>query len=192
MQLLFDAGKWNLYPVVPWFGFALLGSAISSFWFAPSTTRRRRIALTAAIGAGFVAGFLAVRLAAGYGNILPYGKAFGVAFFFVQKYPPSLAHNLLFSGLVALAAVFFMATGERLRRLFHPLEIYGRTPFFFYVIHIPLLALVTKRTGLLPYRAGGVGEALLAWIVLLVVMYPLCRWFGGVKSRSTNALIRMM
>jgi hypothetical protein len=85
-----------------------------------------------------------------------------------------------------------MGIGGRLRWLFHPLEVYGRTPFFFYIIHIPLLALVTRRIPLFPYRMGGVGTALMAWVGLLIVMYPLCRWFGAVKARSKNALIKMM
>jgi peptidoglycan/LPS O-acetylase OafA/YrhL len=93
---------------------------------------------------------------------------------------------------VLLVAVLFMVVGNPLRILLHPLEVYGRTPFFFYVIHIPLLALVTKRTGLLPWKEGDVGTALLAWVALLIIMYPLCLWFGRLKSRTRNELIRMM
>ncbi len=192
MQLLVDSGKWNLYPVLPWFALATVGSVAGEMWFKRWTTDgvRMRNTLLAAVGA-FVL-FLIVRAAAGYGNILPFESVGSVAFFFVQKYPPSLAHNFLFVALILALAVLFMAVGSRLRWLFHPLEVYGHTPFFFYMIHIPALALVTKRTGLLPYREGEVGAALLVWVILLIVMYPLCRWFAGVKARSSNALIRMM
>jgi uncharacterized membrane protein len=192
MQLFIDSGKWNLYPVLPWFALAVMGSVAAVGWFRSWTDDRVRLRNTFLAGLGGVALFFIVRIGAGYGNIVPYDRIGSVAFFFVQKYPPSLAHNFLFFGLIMLCASLFMLIGGKLRRIFHPLEVYGHTPFFFYVIHIPLLALLTKRTGLLPYREGGVGMALLAWVALLIVMYPLCRWFAAVKARSRNPLIRMM
>jgi peptidoglycan/LPS O-acetylase OafA/YrhL len=157
-------------------------------WNEPGQ-RLRGTLLSALVG--FVL-FLAVRIPAGYGNILPFDTVGSVSFFFIQKYPPSLAHNFLFPALIMALAGLFMVVGPRLGRLFHPIETYGRTPFFFYMVHIPLLALLTRRTGLLPWKEGEVGTALLAWVGLLIVMYPLCRWFGGVKARTRNPLIRMM
>jgi uncharacterized membrane protein len=196
MQLWVDSGKWNLYPVLPWFALAVMGSVVAIGWFHYWKSDRARLTGTLLSGLAGVALFFLVRGLSGgspgYGNILPFEQIGSVSFFFIQKYPPSLAHNFLFFGLTMLLAALFMVIGGKLRWLFHPFEVYGRTPFFFYVIHIPLLAILTKRTGLLPYREGEVGMALLAWVALLIVMYPLCRWFGAVKARSSNALIRMM
>ncbi len=192
MQLLVDAGSWNLYPVLPWFALATFGSVAGEAWFRhwrDDAARLRNTLLFALVGFAF---FLVVRIPAGYGNIMPFDRVGSVSFFFVQKYPPSLAHNVLFPGIVLLVAAIFMIIGARLRWLFHPLEVYGRTPFFFYVIHIPLLAVVTRRLELLPWKEGGVLESVLAWLGLLVVMYPLCRWFGAIKARTRNPLIRMM
>lgn len=192
MQLFIDAGEWNLYPVLPWFALAVFGSVAGEAWFRRWQDDRQRLRKTLAVALICFALFLLVRIPAGYGNIVPFDRIGSVSFFFVQKYPPSLAHNFLFPGLVMLMAVVFMVIGTPLRGLFHPLEVYGRTPFFFYVIHIPLLAVVTRRANLLPWKEGEVGRALIAWVVLLVVMYPLCRWFGHLKSRTKNPLIRMM
>ena len=192
MQLLVDAGEWNLYPVVPWFALAVFGSLAGEAWIRRWQDDRRRLRNTLIVAAICFALFLVVRVPGGYGNILPFDQVGSVSFFFVQKYPPSLGHNFLFPGLIMLLAAVFMVIGLPLRRWFHPLEVYGRTPFFFYVIHIPLLAVVTKRTNLLPWKEGEVGTALVAWVILLIVMYPLCRWFGHVKSRTRNPLIRMM
>jgi uncharacterized membrane protein len=192
MQLFVDSGSWNLYPVLPWFAMAVLGSVAGEAWFVhwkDDRTRLRNTMIAALIGFG---GFLVVRGAGGYGNIFPYDQWGSISFFFIQKYPPSLAHSFLFPGLIMLLAGIFMIIGGRLRPLFHPLEIYGRTPFFFYVIHIPLMAILTRRLGWLPHKEGEVGAALLAWVGLLIVMYPLCRWFGGIKARSKSPLIRMM
>jgi uncharacterized membrane protein len=192
MQLWIDSGSWNLYPVLPWFALATFGSVAGEAWFRIWSREqdRRRLTFFAALGA--LALFFFVRIPEGYGNILPFDRIGSISFWFIQKYPPSLAHNFLFPGLVLLCAALLMIVGTRLRSLLHPLEVYGRTPFFFYVIHIPLLALVTRRTGLLPWKEGDVGTALLAWVGLLIVMYPICRWFAGVKAKTRNPLIRMM
>jgi uncharacterized membrane protein len=192
MQLFVDSTEWNLYPILPWFGLSLMGTVAADLWFRSGLDDDRRLERTLYAGLAGIALFFVVRALNGYGNLLPYDRVGSISFFMEQKYPPSLAHNFFFFGTTMLLAALFMGVGGRLRRLFHPLEVYGRTPFFFYVIHIPLLAALTKRTGLLPYREGGVGAALAAWVALLIVMYPLCWWFGRVKARSRNALIKMM
>ena len=69
------------------------------------------------LGQGFAL-FLVVRIPAGYGNILPFDAVGSVSFFFIQKYPPSLAHNFLFPGLILTIAALFMVIGTRLRPLF--------------------------------------------------------------------------
>ncbi|MCK4303659.1 MAG: DUF1624 domain-containing protein [Candidatus Eisenbacteria sp.] len=192
MQLFVDSGKWNLYPVLPWFALATFGSVAGEMWFRHCASERIRIRNTLLAALAAIALFMLVRVPAGYGNIMPWDRIGSISFFFIQKYPPSLAHNFLLPGLVLLCSALFMVIGPPLKWLFHPFEVYGRTPFFFYVVHIPMLALLTKRTGLLPWKQGDVGTALLAWVGILIVMYPLCRWFAGVKARSKSGLIRMM
>lgn len=192
MQLFVDSGKWNLYPVLPWWALSILGSVAGEAWFVHWKDEGRRLRNTLIAGIVGLAGFAIVRIIDGYGNIFPYEQVGSIAFFFIQKYPPSLAHNFLFPGLIMLCAALFMVAGTGLRVLLHPLEVYGRTPFFFYVMHIPLMAILTRRLSVLPHQEGGVGTALIAWVGLLIVMYPLCRWFGAVKARTTNPLIRMM
>jgi len=191
MQLFIDSGSWNLYPVLPWFALAIFGSVAGEMWFRFWRDPQARLRNTFYAGLAFLALFFVVRIPEGYGNIFPFDRVGTVSFWFVQKYPPSLAHNFLFPAATCFLACLFMVAG-RLRWLFHPLEVYGRTPFFFYVIHIPLLAIITRRLELFPWKEGEVTTALLAWLGLLVVMYPLCRGYGWVKARSTNPLIRMM
>ncbi len=192
MQLLVDAGKWNLYPVLPWFALAAIGSVAGEMWFKHWTTEKTRIRNSLVIAIAFLALFCFTRAQGGYGNISPFEHFGSISFFFVQKYPTSLPHNFLFPGLIFLLSTLFMVIGSRVRPLLHPLEVYGHTPFFFYMVHIPLLAILTRRLGVLPYREGEVGAALIGWVGLLIVMYPLCRWFAGVKARSNNRLIKMM
>lgn len=192
MQLFIDSGGWNLYPVLPWFALAIFGSVAGEMWFKHWPDQKQRIRNTFIVAGVFFALFFVFRANGGYGNISPFDKVGSISFWFVQKYPPSLPHNFLFPGLIMFFSAIFMVIGDRLRFLFHPFETYGHTPFFFYVVHIPMLAILTKRTGLLPYKSGEVGTALIAWVCLLIVMYPICRWFAGVKAKSSNRFIKMM
>jgi len=42
------------------------------------------------------------------------------------------------------------------------------------------------------YREGAVIASLIGWVSLLVVMWPLARWFGWVKERNKNIIIQMI
>ncbi|MGE0595056.1 MAG: DUF1624 domain-containing protein [Hyphomonadaceae bacterium] len=123
-----------------------------------------------------------------------------MTFFNVQKYPPSLQFVLVTLGIV-------FSLWPLLARLRGPaakvLNTFGAVPFFFYILHIYLvhvLAIAANAAagnsveGYLNYMRNvftawqlfeGVGFSLpwvyLAWIVVLVLLYPLCAWFAAVK-----------
>lgn len=191
MQLLVTSGEFNKYPLLPWFALACLGSVMAEFWFVRWRDPLRRANLTLLIGLLLLFAGIALRLGRGFGNIFPYDTPLSWSFFLEQKYPPSLAHQLWFAGAV-LAMVGIFARIELYTRLLQPLGIVGRVPLFFYAVHIPLLAIVTRRLPLLPYRQGAVAESLVGWLGLLVVMMPLAYWFGGVKRRSRNPIIKLI
>jgi len=131
-----------------------------------------------------------VRLGEGFGNIFAWDSFFSYSFFLVQKYPPSLAHQLWFSGTVIFLVGVFSFIDQR-SPILRPLANVGRVPLFFYAVHIPLLAIFARRFGFF-YHEGAVLASLLGWVVLLAVMYPLAIWFGGVKRRSKAWIIRMI
>jgi hypothetical protein len=78
---------------------------------------------------------------------------------------------------------------------------FGRVPFVFYVAHFYLLHLLSLALGswqgipvgqLLtfpPFYPGGYGLPLAGvygvWLLVVVLLYPLCRWMAAVKARST-------
>ncbi|MBU1072911.1 hypothetical protein KKG45_06670 [bacterium] len=126
----------------------------------------------------------------GYGNIFPHGEFLSWAFLLVQKYPPSLAHQLWFAGAVIFMVGLFCRMGMY-TKLLRPFAIVGRVPMFFYAVHIPLLAIFTRRFGVY-YREGEVLASFVGLVGLLAVMMPLAIWFGGVKRRSRNWFIRMI
>ena len=142
------------------------------------------------VGLALVAAAWVVRFGHGFGNIFAWDGFFSYSFFLVQKYPPSLAHQLWFCGAVIFMVGLFDFIAQR-SGILGPLDKVGQVPLFFYMVHIPLLAIFTRRLGFY-YQQGGVTESLIGWVALLVVMAPLVLWFGRVKKKNRSWLIRMI
>jgi uncharacterized membrane protein len=128
-----------------------------------------------------------------------------MVFLDVQKYPPSLQFTLVTLGLI-------FAIWPLLTRLSGPLRsvlnTFGAVPFFFYVLHIYLVhalaiaanAAVGNRIDgyfgyminvfTAPEKLAGVGFTLpwvyLAWIIVLALLYPVCRYWQGLKARRRD------
>ncbi len=79
------------------------------------------------------------------------------------------------------------------------LHVFGRVPLFFYVLHLPLITQTADSTiratrGVWPSAANfgslrwgyELPVVYALWLVLLVVLYPACRWFAGVKARRRD------
>jgi len=101
---------------------------------------------------------------------------------------------------------------ERARgRLAHGLDVFGRVPFFFYLLHIPLihalaLAVSALRAGQVnpwlfenhpmgnppapPGYAWGFGTLYAVWLLAIVLLFFPCRWFAAWKSRSASPWLR--
>ncbi len=190
-----------LYPIVPWVGVMALGYALGSI-FAMDPARRRRIQL--ALGFGFIAAFVALRLLNGYGNPKPWSVQSSASYTFfsfmdVHKYPPSLLYVLATLGPgMLLLALFDSARGAWARVL----EIFGRVPLFAYVLHIFVLHLAAGLVGLAtgfgtviitsfalqypPDWGFGLVVVYLAWIGVMLVLYPMCRWFADLRKRRRD------
>jgi len=190
MQLFIDSGSFTKYPLVPWFALATVGSVMAHFWFEAWTDPRRRARNTMLTGLVLIGVAWVLRFGQGFGNIFAWDTFFSYSFFLVQKYPPSLVHQFWFSGAVIFMVGLFDFIDFR-SPVLRPLAKVGRVPLFFYIVHIPILAIFARRFGFF-YHEGGVKESLIGWVVLLAVMAPLVIWFGGVKKKSRAWLIRMI
>lgn len=128
-----------------------------------------------------------------------------MVFLDVQKYPPSLQFVLVTLGLIFTIWPLL----SRLRGIpGSVLTTFGAVPFFFYVLHIYLVHLLAIAanaavgrdvSGFFNYLVNGftgspsiqgLGFSLplvyVAWIVVLLLLYPLCRWWQGVKARRRD------
>jgi uncharacterized membrane protein len=191
-----------LYPLVPWIGVMAAGYALGPVFQLERATRQR---ILVALGAVTIAGFLALRVTNLYGDPAPWtaqANWFATVLSFVncEKYPPSLLYlaMTLGPGLLLLAA-FETARG----RFAEMVITYGRVPFLYYVAHIFLIhalavAMAWMVLGDASWLFGGVpggrpanyGLGLpgvyLVWLVVVVALYPLCRWFARIKQRRSE------
>ena len=196
------------YPLIPWIGVTAAGYGLGQI-YRWDAARRRRLLLR--LGLMLTAGFFLVRGVNVYGDPAPWKTMstplFTVlSFFNVTKYPPSLSFLLMTLGP---ALLFLRAVDRRVPRLLRPALIIGKVPFFYYMLHFALIHLLAVLTcwvawgsphwmfespdlGHYPFTPPpGWGWSLpvvyLVWALVVFLMYPLCRWFAGVKARRTEA-----
>ena len=191
------------YAVIPWVAVMSLGYYFGSFYEKGYDPLKRK-KLFNFIGITAIIFFVILRGINIYGNLLPwkdYNNLTQTTFSFLNlsKYPPSLSFLLVTLG----GAFLFLANSEKIQsKVVNFFCVFGRVPFFFYIIHIYLihfLALLTAEfTGFgwqkmilpaLPFRVEvlkGFGFNLiivyLIWIFIIVLLYPLCKKFDSYKQ----------
>jgi uncharacterized membrane protein len=127
-----------------------------------------------------------------YGNMLlyRYGNS-PLQWLHVSKYPPSLTFSALELGLMFLImALLFAWYRNRNASVANPLHVFGRTPLFFYIIHVHLLAATAWLLNL--HLAFGLIGTYLATLIVLLVLYPLCRWYDRIKQARPKSLLQFL
>jgi uncharacterized membrane protein len=169
---------WVNYPVLPWLELVTLGM-VFGHWLVenPRTAFRRAIEF----GAGFLLAFLVLRTLNQTGNIRPRAGNTWIDFLNMVKYPPSMTFILLTTGVNLVIMGLFARAGEKLQRVFQPLVVLGRVPLFFYLTHIFLYA--GLGLGLTP-DGTSIPRIYPYWVLGLLILYPLCLWYGQLKQRQ--------
>lgn len=182
------------YPVLAWIGVIVLGYALGP-WFdrvrAEGTTVRR----LAALGAGLLAAFTALRWLDIYGDAPRFVADDAVttvmSFLSLTKYPPSLLFLLSTLGAGAVLLALFEAT-ER-RWLTRAIAIFGAAPMFFYLLHLYVLkaAYLVALSLFGPNRGDyfgvdGLGALWLWSLALVLPLYFPTRWFARWKRRRRD------
>ncbi len=179
-----------LYPLIPWIGVMAAGYALGTAMRRKPESRQR---LLFALGGAITLGFVLLRASNLYGDPAPWavqesGFATVLSFLNCEKYPPSLLYLMMTLGpALILLAAFEHARGA----LAGVLSVFGQVPFFFYVVHIYLVHALALLAGFA--MSGAVGgmaplgfglpATYVVWILVLVLLYPVCRWFAGLKQR---------
>jgi uncharacterized membrane protein len=195
------------YALIPWVGVTAAGYGLGQIYRWPS---ERRKAFLLPLGLGLTAAFVILRGINIYGNPFPWStqrsQAFTVlSFLNTTKYPPSLLYLLMTLGP---ALLFLWAVDGRTPRWLRPALTIGKVPMFYYLLHIPLIHLLALAVCYMRYgqvhwmfespglaefpitKPPGWGYSLpivyLIWIFVVLTLYPLCRWFAGLKQRRSD------
>lgn len=207
-----------LYSIVPWIGVMAAGYAFGKILILEPARRNR---LCQAIGLSAVALFLLLRGLNLYGDPRPWhaltqGRNGAppmpgwLSFLNTTKYPASLSFLLMTLGpIIATIPLLGGARGRAAQQI----SIFGRVPFFYYVLHIPLIhalaLLVSKiRFGFIspwlfanhpmgnpPPPEGYIWSLpllYLIWGISIVLLYFPCRWFAGVKATRSESWLKYL
>lgn len=192
-----------IYAILPWAAIMLLGYAMGYLFKNdyPAERRRKIFLLT---GIGLVLLFVVLRLINQYGDPSPWATQKNavytmLSFLNVTKYPVSLQYSCMTLGplLIVLAA-----TKGKQNEFTRFLCVFGKVPFFYYVLHFFLIHAVTAiiffatghtwaETGdpasFVFFRPASFGVSLevvyLIWVLVIVILYFPCRWFCRYKAR---------
>jgi hypothetical protein len=121
------------------------------------------------------------------------------------KYPPSLLFLLMTLGP---PLIFLWMVDAHTPRLLRPALMIGKVPMFYYLLHFFLIHLFAviicyARYGHIHWmfqspdianfpitQPPGWGLTLplvyLLWVIVVLIMYPLCRWYAALKQRRNN------
>ncbi|HEY2847632.1 MAG TPA: heparan-alpha-glucosaminide N-acetyltransferase domain-containing protein, partial [Pyrinomonadaceae bacterium] len=194
------------YPLLPWIGVMAAGYALGKVYEWDSDRRKRTLLIVGSIATVV---FIVLRFSNVYGDPSPWisqpREGFTVlSFLNTTKYPVSLLFLLMTLG----PALIFLGLTDRVRgeNIVERIAItYGRVPLFYFILQM----IVAHLAGvILGYFAGfnvgfwftnypfsdtvkppeGYGFSLAttcaAWLVGLIVLYPICLLYGDLKRRS--------
>ena len=201
-----------LYSIIPWIGVMAAGYAFGKVVTLEAAQRRK---FCFVIGLSAIALFLVLRGFNLYGDPRPWHAPAAaqdvghsmpslLSFLNTTKYPASLSFLLMTLGpIIGLAPLLEGFTGALARWI----TVFGRVPFFYYMLHIPLihaLALLICKIKLgyvspwlfanhpmgNPEPPEGYQWSLpllyLTWAITVVLLYFACRWFAERKARRAD------
>jgi uncharacterized membrane protein len=214
LRVLYTGGEFNaaglnivvLYVLIPWLGVMAAGYGFGAVVRSAPEARRR---FCFSIGLASIAGFVILRATGIYGDPRPWHPEDGaLAFLNTAKYPPSLLFLLMTLGPMLIAIPLLENARGRVTRW---LSVFGQVPFFYYILHIPLIHLTAVLISLIrtpgstgwlianhpmmpPEVPAGYQWSLpllyLVWAMVVVSLYFACRWFAKIKAETRNPILR--
>jgi len=190
------------YPILPWIGVMLMGYCSGKILTSFNPLQRNKSLLWTGIGLLFL--FVVLRTINVYGDPSHWsqqrnGTYTFLSFMNVTKYPPSLLYAAVTLGC---AFIFLGLVKKTSGWISNIIIVYGRVPFFYYILHFYLLHSIaiilylqrghTMAEGIkgvpnLPFKFAIPGEGYslgivyLVWIAVVIALYPLCKWYNNYK-----------
>ncbi len=205
-----------LYPLIPWIGVMAVGYAFGALYTKDAMFRRRWLLIIGGIATSLFILIRAVDKYGEPAQWSRQKNIVFTILSFINttKYPPSLDYVLMTLGPAIVALAFFeparnivgtvsRSIGSMLRNFF---VTFGRVPLFFYILqwitshtisvllHVvfgkPVRWLFQTPVDWFTNPPKGNGFSLvvvyLSWIAGVLLLYPLCKWFAGVKQRRRD------
>jgi uncharacterized membrane protein len=189
-----------IYPFLPWLGIMLLGYGAGKLYTSSVDPARRKKILIVS-GLSLIAFFLLLRGINLYGDPHHWypqqqGGYTILSFLDTTKYPPSLLYTCMTIGPALLLLAFI----EKKRNAFTGfLNVFGRVPFFYYIVHLYLIHLLSTITFFLRGHSAAEGKKFIfhfvipgegyplwivyaVWIIVILLLYRLCKAYDRYKS----------
>jgi uncharacterized membrane protein len=194
------------YTFIPWIAVMAAGYCFGRVFLLEPAARQR---ILLRVGLALTIGFVVIRSVNRYGDPAPWThqKSFlfdVLSFLNCTKYPASLDFLLMTLGPALLVLAYL---GRRSFKVSNPLIVFGRVPMFYFILHFYLIHLLIVLASWLRYGGAaakftftpvpsmggpqqlfpaGFGYSLwvvyAVWLLVVVSLYPVCRWFAKVKS----------
>jgi uncharacterized membrane protein len=191
-----------MYAFLPWTGIMLLGYGMGKIFTSSFSPKRRRKILIVTGSVLFLIFFI-LRSYNHYGDPIHWDmqrtQLFSwLSFINLSKYPPSLDYIALTVGI----AMIVLGLLDRVSRdSFSFVRVFGRVPFFFYILHIYLIHCLCvilffvqgySTKDIAPQRAPfyfrpdqfgfGLAGVYLLWLAVILILFPFCKWYDNYKS----------
>lgn len=191
------------YPFLSWTGLMFLGYCFGRLLYNTELPKRKAMLLK--LGSAIILLFIALRAVDTYGEPVHWSVQKNtlysiLSFINTRKYPPSLLYMCM---TIGPALLFLAIFGEARNRLTRIISVYGRVPFFYYILHFYLIHALSSINFLIRHHniAEGVNKTdgapnfiianegyplwivYLIWVGIVIALYPLCKWYDGYKTR---------
>lgn len=193
-----------IYPFITWTGVMMLGYCVGVL-FTPRFSAAERKQILAKLGIVLIFLFIALRIVNIYGDPIAWtiqknGLYTFFSFMKVNKYPPSLFYLCITIGPALLFLSFIEKVKNKFTNIF---VVFGRTAFFYYIIHLYLLHLLSmvafyaqgnttaqaiasmknlKFLFCIPGKGFGLAGVYIVWVVSIIALYPMCKRFDQYKT----------